>query len=186
MTDVRIKFYEVINHLMSDGFYFDKDISEKLILMSFQGLCLEENKNLLRVQREFLENILYSSNGDMIINAYNTFEKNSDRIFYLFLKQNITKVDNLYYPMKDSTSESLVRELYKSFFLNDAQQKEIKIKYEQKITNIIPIIALLIRIKTQFIEYIYNNLNIHFPMSLNEEVKSIVLRPELLLFLRII
>jgi hypothetical protein len=36
MTDVRIKFYEVINHLMSDGFYFDKDISEKLILMSFQ------------------------------------------------------------------------------------------------------------------------------------------------------
>ena len=186
MTDVRIKFYEVINHLMSDGFYFDKDISEKLILMSFQGLCLEENKNLLRVQREFLENILYSSNGDMIINAYNTFEKNSDRIFYLFLKQNITKVDNLYYPMKDSTSESLVRELYKSFFLNDAQQKEIKIKYEQKITNIIPIIALLIRIKTQFIEYIYNNLNIHFPMSLNEEVKSIVLRPELLLFLRIV
>jgi hypothetical protein len=41
--------------------------------MSFQGLCLEENKNLLKAQKEFLENVLYSNNGDMLINAYNTF-----------------------------------------------------------------------------------------------------------------
>ena len=186
MTDVRIKFYEVVNHLMLDGFYFDKDILEKLILMSFQGLCLEENKNLLRAQKDFLQNILYSNDSDMLNNAYNTFENNSNIIFYLFLKHNITKVDNLYYPKKDSTSESLVKELYKSFFLNDAQQNEIKIKFEQKITNVIPIIASLIRIKTQFIEFIYNNLNIHFPMSLNKEVENTVLRPELLLFLRIV
>ena len=139
MLDVRIKFYEVIEHLIVDGFTFDKDILEKLILMSFQGLCLEENKNLLRAQKDFLENVLYSDNKDMVNNAYNTFDENSDTIFYLFLTQNITNVEKLYYPIKNNSTESLVTELYKSFFLNDAQQEEIKNKYEQKITNIIPI-----------------------------------------------
>ena len=181
MTDVRIKFYEVIEHLIVDGFTFDKDILEKLILMSFQGLCLEENKILLKTQKDFLINVLYYNNGDI-----NTFERNSNTIFYLFLTKNITKVENLYYPMEDDSCKSLIIELYKSFFLNDAQQNEIKIKYEQKITNIIPIIALLIRIKTQFIELIYNNLNIHFPNSLNNDVKNMPLTPELLLFFRIV
>ena len=55
------------------------------------------------------------------------------------------------------SNKSLVTDLYKAFFLNDAQQNEIRIKYEQKITNIIPIISLLIRKKTQFIELVYNN-----------------------------
>ena len=186
MKDVRIKFYEVMNHLIIDGFYFDKDILEKLILMSFQGLCLEENKNLLRAQKDFLENVLYSDNKDMVNNAYNTFDENSDTIFYLFLTQNITNVEKLYYPIKNNSTESLVTELYKSFFLNDAQQEEIKNKYEQKITNIIPIISSLVRIKTQFIEYVYNNLNIHFPMKLNKDVENFPLRPELLLCLRIV
>ena len=186
MKDVRIKFYEVMNHLIIDGFNFDKDILEKLILMSFQGLCLEENKNLLRAQKEFLENVLYSDNKDMVNNAYDTFDDNAYTIFYLFLTQNITNVEKLYYPMKNSSSKSLVTELYKSFFLNDAQQEEIKNKYEQKITNIIPIISSLVRIKTQFIEYVYNNLNIHFPMKCNKELENIVLRPELLLCLRIV
>ena len=181
MTDVRIKFYEVIEHLIVDGFTFDKDILEKLILMSFQGLCLEENKILLKTQKDFLINVLYYNNGDI-----NTFERNSNIIFYLFLTKNISKVENLYYPMEDDTCKSLIVDLYKSFFLNDAQQNEIKIKYEQKITNIIPIIALLIRIKTQFIELIYNNLNIHFPNSLNNDVKNMPLSPELLLFFRIV
>ena len=186
MTDVRTKFYEVVNHLMLDGFYFDKEILEKMILMSFQGLCLEENKNLIKAQKEFLENVLYSNNGDMLINAYNTFENNSKIIFYLFLTQNITKVETLYYPMEKESTKSLIRDLYKAFFLNDAQQAEIKIKYEQKITNIIPIISSLIRIKTQFIELVYNYLNIRFPTSLNKEVENIPLRPELLLYLRIV
>ena len=186
MTAVRIKFFELVNHLILDGFYFDKDILEKLILMSFQGLCLEENKNLLRSQKEFLENVLCSNNGDMPINAYNTFENNSNTIFYLFLSRNISKVDNLYYPMKNNSCQLLVRDLYKSFFLNDAQVNEIKIKYEQKITNIIPIIASLIRIKTQFVELVYNNLNIRIPMVLNKEVENIPLKSELLLFLRIV
>ena len=187
MTDVRIKFYEVVEHLIVDGFTFNKDILEKLILMSFQGLCLEENKILLKTQKEFLLNVLYTNNEEMLINAYNTFENNSNIVFYLFLRHNISKVDNLYYPMKDNeSSKSLVKDLYKSFFLNDAQQNEIKIKYEQKITNIIPIMALLIRIKTQFIELIYNNLNIRFPVSLNKDVMNIPLSPELLLFFRIV
>ena len=186
MTDVRIKFYEVIEHLIVDGFVFDKDILEKLILMSFQGLCLEENKILLKTQKEFQENVLCSNNRDMLINAYNTFENNSNTIFNLFLSHNITKVEHLYYPMKKEPAKSLIVDLYKSFFLNDAQQNEIKIKYDQKITNIIPLMALLIRIKTQFIEFIYNHLNIHFPTSLNEDVMNIPLRPELLLFFRIV
>ena len=187
MTDVRIKFYEVVDHLILDGFIFEKEILEKLILMSFQGLCLEENKILLRAQKEFLQNVLYTNNKDMLTHAYNTFENNSNIIFYLFLKQNITNVDSLYYPMgKKNSNKSLIIDLYKSFFLNDAQQNEIKIKYEQKITNIIPIISLLIRIKTQFIELVYHNLDIHLPMSLNDEVKNLPLRPEFLLFLRIV
>ena len=186
MIDVRIKFYEVVNHLILDGFYFDKDILGKLILMSFQGLCLEENKNLLKSQKEFLENVLCTNDGDMLINAYNTFENNSNIIFYLFLVRNITKVDNLYYPMKTDSCQSLVRDLYKAFFLNDAQINEIKVKYEQKITNIIPIIALLIKIKTQFIELVYNHLNVRFPMFHNKEVENIPLKSELLLFLRIV
>ena len=187
MIDVRIKFYEVIDHLILDEFVFDKDILEKLILMSFQGLCLEENKSLLKAQKEFLTNVLYTNNPQMSDNAYNTFEANSEIIFYLFLKKNITKVENLYYPMgEQGSNKSLVTDLYKAFFLNDAQQNEIRIKYEQKITNIIPIISLLIRKKTQFIELVYNNLNIHLPMELNNEVKNLTLRPELLLFLRIV
>ena len=185
MKDVRIKFYEVINNLILDGFYFEKDILEKLILMSFQGLCLEENKKLLKAQKEFLENILYSSNIDMLNNAYNTFEQNSNIIFYLFLTPNITKVENLYYPMDDDSTKALVRDLYKSFFLNDVQTNDIKIKYEQKITNIIPIIASLIRIQTSFIELIYSNLNINY-MSLTNDLGNMVLRPEFLLFLRIV
>ena len=185
MKDVRIKFYEVVNHLIIDGFYFDKDILEKLILMSFQGLCLEENKKLLKTQKEFLENILYSNNPDMLSNAYNTFEKNLNIIFYLFLTPNINKVENLYYPMNDDSSKSLVRDLYKSFFLNDVQINDVKIKYEQKITNIIPLIASLIRIQIGFIENVYSNLNIN-PMSLTTDLENIPLRPEFLLFLRIV
>ena len=185
MKDVRIKFYEVINHLILDGFYFDKDILEKLILMSFQGLCLEENKKLLKTQKEFLENILYSNNMDMLNNAYNTFENNSNIIFFLFLTPNITKIENLYYPMKDDSSKALVRDLYKSFFMNDVQTNDIKLKYEQKITNIIPIIASLIRIQTRFIELVYNNLNINY-LSLTSDLGNIPLKLEFLIFLRIV
>ena len=184
MLDVRIKFYEVIEHLIVDGFIFEKDILEKLVLMSFQGLCLEDDKTLLKTQKEFLTNVLCSNNQDMMINAYEIFERNSDIIFYLFLTKNISKVDHFYYPMKDESTKSLIDDLYKSFF--KFQQNEIAIKYEQKITNIIPIIALLIRIKTSFIELVYNHLKIRFPSSLNKEVMNIPLSDELLLFFRIV
>ena len=188
MEDVRIKFYEVINHLIIDKFYFEKDILENLILLAFQGLCFETNKVILNAQKEFLENVLCVDDIQMLTNAFNTFEKNSNIIFYLFLKENITETKKLYYPLgiTDQNAFSLVSELYKPFILNDIQKTEIRIKYERKVTNIIPIISLLIRIKTQFIEYVFSNLNIHIPMQINKEINYIPLNHQLLLFLRIV
>jgi hypothetical protein len=84
--------------LILDEFVFDMDILEKLILMSFQGLCLEENKSLLKAQEEFLTNVLYTNNPQMSDNAYNTFEANSEIIFYLFLKKKYNKSGKLILP----------------------------------------------------------------------------------------
>ena len=127
MEDVRIKFYEVINHLIIDKFFFDKNILEKLILLAFQGLCFETNKVILNTMKDFLKNALWVEDNIMLTNAYNTFENNSDKIFYLFLKENITDIRKLYYPsdINDQDASTLVKELYKSFFLNDIQKSEI-------------------------------------------------------------
>ena len=188
MEDVRIKFYEVINHLVIDKFFFEKEILEKLILLAFQGLCFETNKVILNVQKQFLVNVLCIDDLQTITNAYNTFENNSEIIFYLFLKENLNDVKKLYYPsgIIDQNAFSLVSELYKPFFLNDIQKSEINIKYQKKVSNIIPIIALLIRIKTQFIEFIFGHLNINLPQTVNEIISQIPLNNELLLFLRIV
>ena len=188
MEDVRIKFYEVINHLIIDKFYFEKNILEKLILLAFQGLCFETNKFILNSMKEFLINALCVEDINMLNNAYNTFKDNSDKIFYLFLKENITDIKKLYCPMNITNQDSsiLVQELYKSFFLNDIQKSEIRIKYQKKISNIIPIISLLVRIKTEFIELVFSNLNVYIPSSVNKEISYLPLNNEFLIFLRII
>ena len=188
MEDVRIKFYEVVDDLIIDKFYFEKNILEKLILLAFQGLCFETNKVILIAMKNFLEHTLYVQDSNMLNNAYDVFEKNSEKIFYLFLKENITDLGKLYYPtdITDQDTSALVRELYKSFFLNDIQKSEIKIKYEKKISYIIPIISLLVRIKTQYIEFVFSNLNVYIPTSVNKEMPYIPLNNELLIFLRIV
>ena len=188
MEDVRIKFYEAINHLITDKFFFEKEILEKLILLAYQGLCFENNKVILNAQKEFLIKLLCIDDNNMLINAYNTFENNSQIIFYLFLKENINEVDMLYYPLgiTEQDASSLVAELYKPFFLNDIQKAEIKIKYQKKISNIIPVISLLIRIKPQFVELIFSNLNVHIPISVTKEINYVPLNHQLLLFMRIV
>ena len=188
MEDVRIKFYEVVNHLISDKFYFEKDILEKLILLAYQGLCFEENKLILNAQKEFLLNVLCITDNDTMNNAYNTFQNNYEIIFYLFLKENINEVEKLYFPpgIKDQDVYKAVSELYKPFFLNDIQKNEIRIKYEKKVSNIIPIISLLIRLKPPFIEFVFSKLDIHIPMSITNEVNYIPLNQKLLLFMRIV
>ena len=135
MEDVRIKFYEVINQLIVDKFYFEKDILEKIILLAFQGLCFETNKVILNAQRAFLDNVLAIDDPQMLTNAFNTFQNNSEIIFYLFLKDNINDVKKLYIPsgITDQNAFSLVSELYKPFFLNDIQKAEIRAKYLKKI-----------------------------------------------------
>ena len=109
MENVRIKFYEVVNHLISDKFFFEKDILEKLILMAFQGLCFENNKEILKAQKEFLLNVLCITDNDTM---NNTFETNYEIIFYLFLKENINDVKKLYVPsgITDQNAFSLVSE----------------------------------------------------------------------------
>ena len=188
MENVRIKFYEVINHLISDKFFFEKDILEKLILLAFQGLCFENNKEILNAQKEFLLNVLCTADNDTLNNAYNTFQNNYEIIFYLFLKENINDVKTLYYPpgITEQDAFSAVSELYKPFILNDIQVNEIKIKYEKKISNIIPIISLLIRIKPPFIELVFSNLDVHIPYSVTKEMNYIPLNQKLLLFMRIV
>jgi hypothetical protein len=188
MEDVRIKFYEVVNHLISDKFFFEKDILEKLILLAFQGLCFESNKEILKAQKEFLINVLYITDNDTMDNAFNTFNKNNEIIFYLFLKENINDVKALYYPpgITEQDVFCAVSELYKPFFLNDIQKNEIKIRYEKKISNIIPIISLLIRIKPVFIEYVFSNMEIHLPDSVKKEMNYVPLNQNLLLFMRIV
>ena len=189
MEDVRIKFYEVINHLILDKFFFEKAILQKLILLAFQGLCFETNKTLLNIQRMFLMNVLiFIEDINMLNNAYDTFEENSEIIFYLFLKENINDVNKLYCPKDiiDQDSSSLISELYKPFFLNDIQKSEIRVKYQKKISNIIPIISLLIKLKTQFIEFIFQNLDVHLPTQVTKDLNYIPLNNELLLFLRIV
>ena len=187
MIDVRIKFYEVVDHLITDKFTFNKDILEKMVMIAFQGLCFEDNKVLIKTLKNFLLNVLWDKEPEMLNDVYNTFEKNEQIIFYLFLTKNITNVDYLYYPMgRNGEKNSLVKELYKTFFLNDAQQNEIKLKYEQKISNIIPVISLLIKIKTQFIELLFNKLNIRFQINNKDELAEIPLSHELLLFFRIV
>ena len=188
MENVRIKFYEVVNHLISDKFFFEKDILEKLILMAFQGLCFENNKEILKAQKEFLLNVLCITDNDTMNNAFNTFETNYEIIFYLFLKENINDIKTLYYPpgITEQDVYSAVSELYKPFFLNDIQKNEIKIKYEKKVSNIIPIISLLIRIKPVFIEFIFSNMDIHLPDSVKKEMIYVPLNQNLLLFMRIV
>ena len=188
MEDVRIKFYEVINQLITDKFVFEKEILEKLILLAFQGLCFETNKVILNAQKAFLLNVLWIDDKHTVTNAYDTFEKNSGIIFYLFLKENVNDVHKLYYPsgITEQNAFSLVSELYKPFFLNDIQKTEIRIKYEKKISNIIPIISLLTRTKTQFIELVFQSLNINLPATVEKEIYNIPLNVELLLFLRIV
>ena len=188
MEDVRIKFYEVINQLIVDKFYFEKDILEKIILLAFQGLCFETNKVILNAQRAFLDNVLAIDDPQMLTNAFNTFQNNSEIIFYLFLKENINDVKKLYIPsgITDQNAFSLVSELYKPFFLNDIQKAEIRAKYLKKISNIIPIISHLICIQTQFVELVYVNLNVHIPIKVTKEISYVPLNLGILLFLRIV
>ena len=190
MIDVRIKFFEVINHLVIDGYQFDKKILGKLILIAFQGICLEENKKIIKSQKIFLQNVLLyfgNLNEDIKNNMYEIFSKNSNILFTLFLKRNIKNTNDLYFPMLQTCeSSSLITELYKAFFLNDAQQSEIKIKYQQKVSNICPILSLIIRLNTQFIEILQKNLNQVFPLTLNDNVKNMILNHEFLLYIKII
>lgn len=83
----------------------------------------------------FLMNVLiFIEDINMLNNAYDTFEENSEIIFYLFLKENINDVNKLYCPkdIMDQDSSSLISELYKPFFLNDIQKSEIRVKYQKK------------------------------------------------------
>ena len=64
----------------------------------------------------FLMNVLiFIEDINMLNNAYDTFEENSEIIFYLFLKENINDVNKLYCPkdIMDQDSSSLISELYK-------------------------------------------------------------------------
>ena len=190
MIDVRIKFFEVINHLILDGYEFDKKILGKLILIAFQGICLEEDKKIIKAQKIFLQNVLFYFGGvnENDKNAmYDIFSKNSNILFTLFLKRNIKNTNDLYFPMMPTgESSSLIIELYKAFFLSDSQQTEIKIKYQKKISNLCPIISLIIRLNTQFIEILQKNLNQIFPLTLNDDVKNMILNHEFLLYIKII
>ena len=121
---VRVKYYEVINDLFLGGFQFTKDFLEKNILLAFQGLCIEEDKQILKIQQIFLKNILIkkSSNG---INYIQIFFEYSKIIFQILLTINYTNLDNFYIPNiidnDGNSNKNELENLYRSFFVNNIQ-----------------------------------------------------------------
>ena len=182
---VRVKYYEVINDLFLGGFQFTKDFLEKNILLAFQGLCIEEDKQILKIQQIFLKNILLkkSLNG---INCVQILIDYSKIIFQILLTVNYTDLNNFYIPnITDSEGNSNKNELenlYRSFFVNNIQTEIIQKKNERKYFYTLPLLSLILKNDCNFIQEICINLSIYFPIT---TVDNLLLNHNLLFLLKL-
>ena len=128
---VRVKYYEVMNNLFIGGFKFTKDFIEKNILLAFQGLCIEEDKRILRIEQTFLKNILIKKSSNNI-NYIQIFVEYSKIIFQILLTVNYTNLDNFYIPNiidnDGNSNKNELENLYRSFFVNNIQTELIQKK----------------------------------------------------------
>ena len=163
MVAVRIKFFEVMNQLLMDKFKFNRELMEKLILISYQGLCLEEDKSLLKILQSFLVNTLTYENLPAISNEI--FAKNSGLILELLVVKNIKSVDILYIPLlKDQNTKDEILMLYKAFFIDDLEKDKIKVKRAKKLTYLLPIVSLILKNNFKFIDTILD----YFKININK------------------
>lgn len=177
LVSVRIKYFEVINGLLVGGkgtknhFIFPPDFIEKNVLIAYQGFCLEEDKVLLKTMQAFLMNVLITNPNNVII-----FEKHKERLIALLLTYHINSLNNFYIPSSSTLSHSELEEVYRSFFVNSMETDAINKAYERKLFYIIPILSLILKLKVDFIETIYEM----FEMN-----NVLILRRKLLLILKI-
>ena len=175
ISQVRIKYFEVLNNLLNTNFKFNFDFLEKNIIISFQGLCIEENKKLLNIIQQFLINCINNYNEKF----FEVFIKYQKNFFNLLLKKNYKNIDDFFIPKKKNLDENNfeIEELYKSFFKDDLETNLIEKKFEQKIYYLTPIFAFILTKKIQFIEILKNNLNFQY--------ENLILSSNLLIFLKI-
>jgi len=158
MIDVRICYYDVMCKLLF-CFEINPRTIEENFLIAIQGLCLEDNKELLKIQQKFLFNLINIQSGQesflQIIN------NNLKRIFKLMLTENINNTKFLFLPKTDDFE---LESLYKSFFISDLEKPQIKINYERKINYILPVLSLIMSKNINFTDYYLG----YFSVSLNE------------------
>ena len=160
IVSVRIKYFDVINGLLIGGknqhcFKFSDDFIEKNILISYQGLCIEEDKKLLKTQQMFIMSVL------MMDSRYiEVFIKHKVNLFTLLLEHHIYSLENFYIPDSEMFNKSEIEEIYRSFFLNSLQSELINKAYERKLFYIIPILSLILKLKVDFINTVYEMFNI--------------------------
>ena len=182
---VRVKYYEVMNNLFIGGFKFTKDFIEKNILLAFQGLCIEEDKRILRIEQTFLKNILIKKSSNNI-NYIQIFVEYSKIIFQILLTVNYTNLDNFYIPNiidnDGNSNKNELENLYRSFFVNNIQTELIQKKNELKYSYTIPLLSLILKNDFKFIQEICNNLSIYYPIT---TIDNLLLNNNLLFFIKV-
>ena len=158
IISVRICYYEVMSKILTCLEINPKTIEENFII-AVQGLCLEEDKELLKIQQKFLFNLINClANQESFINIIN---KNLKRIFKLISIENINNTKSLYFP---NSNDFELESLYKSFFISDLERVQIKVNLERKLNYLIPILSLILSRNINFTDHYLGYLS----LSVNE------------------
>jgi SNF2 family DNA or RNA helicase len=169
LTVVRIKYFEIINNLIDiPEFKFSNNFLENNILLAYQGLCIEENKDLLEIQQKFLVKII------LVKGQIDFFMKNAKKLLKLMIKENLNDIKYFFIPQTDKYD---LESLYTSFFVNNMQTEIIRKNFDRKIRYISSLMSLIIKQKIDFVKTLLS----YFKIDLN----NIVLSKRLLIFLRI-
>lgn len=174
ISSVRLKYFQVINDLiLCKDFEFSHDFIQKNTILAFQGLCLEENKQILKTQKQLLETILSNEQYTYI------FINNSKIFSKLLFKNNIKDLKYFFVPSNEKFEKSEMGMTYSAFLKNDLEFEAVRINYERKLFFLIPIFALVIKERIEFTKLLLGYLKI----DLNPN--SITLSSELLIVIKI-
>jgi SNF2 family DNA or RNA helicase len=174
ISSVRLKYFQVINDLIScQDFKFSHDFIQKNTFLAFQGLCIEDDKQLLKTQKQLLETIISKEEYTYI------FFNNSKIFSKLLFKNNIKDLKYFYIPSNEKYEKSEMGMTYSAFFKNDMEVEAVRINYERKLFFLIPVFALVMKERIEFTKLLFGYLKI----DLNPN--SITLSRELLIVLKI-
>ena len=132
LTKVRSTFYLVISNLIiyleqKSQFLFNDEFMKCLNILAYQGLVMEDNKEVQQALVFFTTKVLfdYKKYSKSLI-AY--LSKNMKPFYKLLVYDNIKNLKNFYIPEFNSNLENSPSNFYNSFILNDLQQNEVLAK----------------------------------------------------------